>query len=134
MHCVAGDPADRSQPSRSLVKVMSVGGTGGRRRSSQVAPRSAERKSRVPATRAHTRSPDGALSVANDGSGIGVCDAVADACAEAVTLGPGVVLGAALVDAVPVAAAVGTLDVAGAPHEMRTTAIRRGDTLGMPSG
>src|SRR5256712_13638726 len=123
MHCVAGDPADKSQPSRSLMNAMSVGGTGGTRRSSQVAPRSAERKSRAPATRAQTTSPVGALSVANDGSGIGVGEGVGDPVGAAVTLGPGVVLGAALVDAVPGGAAGGKPGVAGGPHQMRTNVV-----------
>src|SRR3989442_12826629 len=107
------------------MNAMSVGGTGGTRRSSQVAPRSAERKSRVPATRAQTTSPVGALSVANDGSGIGVGERVGDPVGAAVTLGPGVALGAALVDAATEGAAGGTPDGAGPPPRMRGAAVRK---------
>jgi len=88
----------------------------------------------VPATRAQTTSPVGALSIANDGSGIGVGEVVGDPVGAAVTLGPGVALGATLADAVTEGAAVGTPDVAGAPHEMRTTVIRSGGSVRTPSG
>ena len=56
-------------------------------RSSHVSPRSAERNSRCPPTRAHTTVPDGALSCANDGSGIGVGDAVDELVGFGVGLG-----------------------------------------------
>jgi hypothetical protein len=65
-------------------------------RSAQVSPRSVERKSRVPAMSAHTTVPDGALSCATLGNGIGVDDGeLVGAEVVATAVGDGVGEGAA---------------------------------------
>src|SRR3979409_2444345 len=60
-------------------------------RSTQVSPRSDERKRRVPATSAHTTVPDGALSCAMLGSvmGVGATVGEGDAVADGVALADG---------------------------------------------
>jgi hypothetical protein len=71
-----------------------IGIPDGTPRSSHVVPRSLERNSRVPATSAHTMSPDGALIVAMFGSVIGVPVGVGAAVGDG--LGVGVAVGAGL--------------------------------------
>src|ERR1700687_708450 len=90
VHWVPGDPGVASQPSASLTKAISRFGPGGSSaadRSCQPSPRSVERKSRTPATSAHTTLPDGALSCAVLGSVIGVTATVGDGDAVAVPVG-----------------------------------------------
>src|SRR6266850_2325428 len=104
-HCAAGEPGAVIQPSRSFTNEMSpfaTSGVSGRFRSSHVAPRSVDRKRRVPPTSVHTTSALGALRSANVGSEIGLFDG----------LGAGV-LGAGVGDGVAVAAGVDVTDADG---------------------
>src|SRR6266851_1619969 len=91
-------------------------GCGGTGRSVHVSPRSLERNSRVPATKAHTTVPFGAERSAKLGSGIGV--GVGDGAGVRVAVGASVGVGLA---AATVADGLG--DTAGwAPQAVRTTA------------
>jgi hypothetical protein len=87
VHCVPGWPGVASQPSLSLMKAISRLGPSGSSaadRSCQVSPRSVERKSRLPATSAHTTFAEGALSWAVLGSVIGVAETVGEGAGEVV--------------------------------------------------
>src|SRR5437667_7723967 len=89
-------------------------GCGGSGRSVHVSPRSVERKSRVPATKAHTTVPLGAERSVKLGSGMRV--GVGDSAGVRVAVGTGVGVGVA---AATVADGLG--DAAGwAPHAVRT--------------
>ena len=80
MQPVAGDPTVRSQPSRSSTNemfFMGPSGSCGTSRSSHVAPRSSDRNRCWSATRTHTTPLPAAAISANEGSGIGVGDALA---------------------------------------------------------
>src|SRR5258706_812213 len=96
-HCDAGDPGELSHPSRKLMNAMSPMGTDcGTPRSCQVAPRSFERNRRVPPTRAHTMSPEGALRLADVGNVIGVPVGVATAVGAWLAVAVAVAVGAGL--------------------------------------
>jgi hypothetical protein len=72
-------PVLRRRPFLSSAKETSVlTRVGGVERSTQVSPRSDDRKRRVPPTNAHTTAPDGALSCAIVGSDIGAGDGVGE--------------------------------------------------------
>jgi hypothetical protein len=72
-------PVLRRRPFLSSAKEISVlTRVGGVERSTQVSPRSDDRKRRVPPTNAHTTVPDGALNWAVVGSGMGADDGVGE--------------------------------------------------------
>jgi hypothetical protein len=122
-HCVAAEPGELTHPCRALMNAMSpIGTPEGTPRSSHVEPRSLDRKSRELPTRAHTKSPDGALMVVTLGNAIGVPVGVAG--------GEGVGLCVAV--AVAVAVTAGVLlppeglgdEAAGAQAAVRRTSAR----------
>src|SRR2546427_10689328 len=89
-HGPAGEPGLSRNPFVSSAKEISMSASpGGIVRSSHVSPRVEERKSRVPATSAHTTVPDGAFNCAKLGSAIGVAEMVGDGDAGAVEAGRG---------------------------------------------
>src|SRR5437867_9902011 len=84
VHWVPGEPGVASQPSLSPMKAISrlePTGSNATKCSCQVSARSVERKSRAPATSAHSTLADGALSCATLGSAIGVDDTVGEGAA-----------------------------------------------------
>ena len=90
VHWVPGGPGVASQPSLSPMKAISrlePTGSNATKCSCQVSARSVERKSRAPATSAHTTLADGALSCAKLGSAIGVAETVGEGAADAVEAG-----------------------------------------------
>src|SRR2546428_1050235 len=90
VHWVPGGPGVASQPSLSPIKAISrlePTGSNATKCSCQVSARSVERKSRAPATSAHTTLADGALSCAKLGSAIGVAETVGEGAADAVEAG-----------------------------------------------